>query len=999
MKRILLSLLLVLVVVGVRAQSWTAPGENAYNHETVLYVSLTTNLGYDSSIEYNFIGAFIDGECRASASMTSTPVAADRFYELRVRGDRDTDEGKPITLKYCNTGKGGGIVYTLTPPTTPIFNGETQGQPSSPIKITLTAATSYTLTFQEAEVGETYDLREYLSAEPEECTLPDDLQFSVSIGGGSATAAPNAADYVTLQGYQLTALAPCEQATLTLTANGEYLTDCNFTIVQPATGISLTEKSLSVNKGDDNTLMGFLDTAYKILPEGATANVEWEVKDISIIQWIEDGSYYHPAKGGTTEMRPYFTKRDGTKVYPANDAWITITVVVPAESVSVDYDLYDGSFLANVGDTHIYERMVKMITILPEDATDKTFTISVDNPDVLTLTGQTTLTAIAAGKTGITIHPNGAANSATTGPLTETVTLTVLDPPTQITLGSNQLNVVLSNGEPQNISKQVKDNVTLNGDPDQWQNAMVSVEGDAVNATDYGFNAKGMTGTFTAVAAGTATVNISLSWPDYDSYGLTSDYLQNKYANASFTIVVSTENTLAGFDVTVEGAVAGQTGTITLMPQPKGAAFDPSAINLQLTSDHLANVSQWNKLITVSQKSASATELVYEFSSAVPDVVNVSVSDAAGTPITLNDPTAATAGSFNSFEVGWPLTLSTGWQWLSNPCGVISTNSLEETFSGNLIEIRTQGDLLYNDPSWGYYGTLANTAGLLQGQCYKLKMKSGRNAVLYGSSVTDAASVFGVQGDNRDITITLKPGWNWVGNPYLFDRKIETVLPVANFADGTIIVGKEGSAELGHGSWQGNISTLNAGQGYLIKNPATGDKQLVFKSELTMTPANESAAGARAMGMSGNVWSYDHSQFMNNMTMVAVLDGVDQAERFSIGAFVGDECRGSGVVIDGKAFITVHCDAGERVSFRLYDTATGTYGNVAESLKAQTRVGSLTRPYVLHADFSAQGIETVRSEELGVRSYDLSGRSVSSSKHGLNIRRNADGSYRKVITH
>ena len=66
MKKVFSLLVLVLATVSTYAQSWQGkePGETDFNSSTVVYARLTTNLNIEKP---NFvIGAFIDGECRAS---------------------------------------------------------------------------------------------------------------------------------------------------------------------------------------------------------------------------------------------------------------------------------------------------------------------------------------------------------------------------------------------------------------------------------------------------------------------------------------------------------------------------------------------------------------------------------------------------------------------------------------------------------------------------------------------------------------------------------------------------------------------------------------------------------------------------------------------------------------------------------------------------------------------------------------------------------------------
>ena len=95
-----------------------------------------------------------------------------------------------------------------------------------------------------------------------------------------------------------------------------------------------------------------------------------------------------------------------------------------------------------------------------------------------------------------------------------------------------------------------------------------------------------------------------------------------------------------------------------------------------------------------------------------------------------------------------------------------------------------------------------------------------------------------------------------------------------------------------------------------------------------MAPGNEDGLPLGSPVRTDRMWDYDHTKFASNMTVVATLDNLEDGDRYTIGAFVGDECRGEGRFIDGLAFITIHSDGGEEVKFRLYDTLTGIFSDI-----------------------------------------------------------------------
>ena len=1001
MKKIYSFLALLLMAVGMQAQSWEIQPDGEYPYSTVVYARLQTNLTSSNLI----IGAFIDGYCKTAVAAEPDEYTGQPLYTLNVKSDLDGDLNKDIYFKLYDGETG--FEYSLTSPIEMKFTDlGTYGNPpsTSAVVFTLTAPTSYSLSFTEAEAGKEYNLMDSLTITPAGATLPENLTWEITPEGYAW-----ATDTVLLAGN-----TPYEGLTLTLSGPmlptggpGVAVASSVFNIVQHATAINLLKTTIKVKKDDISEISAFMNvgTAYTLEPVTTTDQVVWETDNTSILQWSERG-YFVPKQTGTAKMRPYILKADGSKLVPADDAWITVTVYVPVTSIELDLNKYNGNFIANVGDTHIYERIANIVTILPADATDKTFKITIDDPDALKLIGETTINAVKSGMDNVRVVANGGEDPES--PVSTGLGITVVAPTTGATPRTNPVTIGLTDGNAEDITEQIQNNINYSnatGEPITEVNGTVTLSGAAVTCTDEsgapaapGLSVNGITGQFTAVAEGTSTITVTLSWPDYDSWGIEGGSATLQYATAvfSFDIKVTNSLTLDHFDITISNAVAGATGTITLTPQPANATYDYNAITVALNNG-LSEA--WAATLSSNLKSAAANEIVYEFTSTVPcKNVYITVTD-DGNIVSLNDP--STGAGIRSFEIGYALDLNAGWQWASIPCGAVAPGQLEAVFSAtDLEEIRTSTQLLYNDPNWGFFGTLAKGDGIKQGQLFKVKMHNTHTSVLLASEVGEE-QIFGTPNEtDGSLSITLKPGWNWVGYPYLFSRRIENVLKNSDGSlEGLVIVGKLGSTTGTNTGWQGDLKMLEAGQGYVFKNPNETNIILTFPAETTLTAANdEKPAGVKSFAARANVWQYDHSRFMNNMTMVAKIEDLDNAEQYSIGAFVGDECRGEGIIENDKAFITVHCDMGEQVTFKLYNAFTGEFRLIEESLKAQTRVGSLKAPFKFHAGALTDGINGIaKGGAHSTETYDLSGRRTSTQQRGISVRRMADGSLRKVI--
>lgn len=233
--------------------------------------------------------------------------------------------------------------------------------------------------------------------------------------------------------------------------------------------------------------------------------------------------------------------------------------------------------------------------------------------------------------------------------------------------------------------------------------------------------------------------------------------------------------------------------------------------------------------------------------------------------------------------------------------------------------------------------------------------------------------------------IPLRKTWTWLAFPYQYDQNLTKALLKYQPTEGDRVISKDGGfAEWSGLAWVGNLTTLVAGQSYLYYN-ASGEAKSMFvqpEQALDHTPKWKTTNLAPSRS-SHTYWQYDASQWADNMTIVATLEGEDDAENCSVGAFVGDECRGEGKMIGGKFFITVHGKTGETVSFRLYNEMTDTFAEVGTTLKFGQMAGSLKAPVTLDVPEATaiQGIQQSQSQ----KAYDLSGRQARDGQRGVFI--------------
>lgn len=432
---------------------------------------------------------------------------------------------------------------------------------------------------------------------------------------------------------------------------------------------------------------------------------------------------------------------------------------------------------------------------------------------------------------------------------------------------------------------------------------------------------------------------------------------------------------LESFFLMYDQLAAGKTTRVELVPTPQNATFDPYSVELNFTGSFAG----WDAM---QVQRVGGSPLNFDLTPQYPGMVSVQAT-IGGQPITLRD---MTGGPLTKMEVGASVPLESGWHWRSNPYGDIVQYNIGWIFpSEQFIEARTQDALLYNDPTWGYFGTLMEQ-GIAQNTCYKLKMASTATP----ATLTQGRYVAG-------YSVTLDGDWTWVGCPYYYDRLISNVRP-KGAAEGMVIVTKEnGSAEYDGTTWKGDLKVLRSGEGLMVYNPTAEACTLTFTPE-SLLPQGNQAAPARAAQVSP--WHYDASRFMNNTTIVATLLDEELSDDWSVGVFVGDECRGEGHYVDGLFFITAHTERGEAVSLRLCHEPTGRQMAIDGTITTnQMRLGSLSQPVVLHSQELALSVHGAEPELRGASCEvrDLTGRRVTASHRGIQLRRQTDGTVRKVI--
>ena len=333
------------------------------------------------------------------------------------------------------------------------------------------------------------------------------------------------------------------------------------------------------------------------------------------------------------------------------------------------------------------------------------------------------------------------------------------------------------------------------------------------------------------------------------------------------------------------------------------------------------------------------------------------------------------------------LTLSTGWNWVSHPMhSPIGVGSMPSA----TLRIVGENHEAYRDTRLGMTGTLH---ALQAGALYKVQMSADDDFTCQGLHC------------QSNLPISLHTGWNWIGYPVDGAQSLTDALADYPAEEGETIMGQDGFSTFTNGRWQGSLSTLQQGKGYLLRT--THAKTLRFH-----TPTIRLRYQARMQHRSPQEQRYgvDSHAWPNVMGIIAQLqlDGTLVApDRLTLLAYADKECRGVAQWIDSLAWLTVYGDGGEPLYFRAIDPIDGSvYQAVETELFTSGMTGTPQQPrlftLVPYTEGPTDGTLAIpihdRPAIEGI--YTLSGvyvgRHTATLPPGLYILRHPDGTTRKL---
>lgn len=319
-------------------------------------------------------------------------------------------------------------------------------------------------------------------------------------------------------------------------------------------------------------------------------------------------------------------------------------------------------------------------------------------------------------------------------------------------------------------------------------------------------------------------------------------------------------------------------------------------------------------------------------------------------------------------------SLAEGWNWISlNPtdASLLDPKVLLAPLGDKVLEIRGGGkSLVYENHSWTGNLTLLNP-----GEFYQVHVSEA--AVINIDSRMPAADA-----------ISLKRGWNYLSFDAVEELPLATALTNWQAWENDMVKGQDGFAVFDGTRWEGSLTTMQPGKGYQVYS------QTVATFSYPTSPVEEDVTNVadfgeddatlgvrRAPQGSLAAMAVPRRTYADNMCVVADVtenEVLRNGDRYTVGAFVNDECRGVSALVGGKYFLTVYGSPAETVEYHVYNNEQNGFVTTEGSTSfSEYILCSLNSPTEVRIEDTLTDIDTVSDGQRGRDAafvYDLQGR-------------------------
>lgn len=274
----------------------------------------------------------------------------------------------------------------------------------------------------------------------------------------------------------------------------------------------------------------------------------------------------------------------------------------------------------------------------------------------------------------------------------------------------------------------------------------------------------------------------------------------------------------------------------------------------------------------------------------------------------------------------------------------------------------------YNGAEWGY-GTL--TAPTVN-EMYKLRI-TRLPSTPAGATVPSVMTVSGRQPvaaasaeDAAKLTVTLAQGWNWIAYTPLTTMTIGEALAAASPQPGDIVKSQTGVAIYDQNGWEGTLTALEGGHGYMYYSVDGETKSFVWPAAPASSAPARLMAPRRAAAEPSIFSPIDPTLYPNNMTMVIrLVDGETVVDTCEVAAFVDGECRGATRASQNGLYYLVIAGDGAGQAMTLRTCLDGQTIDLDKTLQfvSDDNIGTTWDPYVIDLSNLVNGIHNITADD------------------------------------
>ncbi len=338
------------------------------------------------------------------------------------------------------------------------------------------------------------------------------------------------------------------------------------------------------------------------------------------------------------------------------------------------------------------------------------------------------------------------------------------------------------------------------------------------------------------------------------------------------------------------------------------------------------------------------------------------------------NPILLTAGG----SVTQNIALHTGWNWISthldlsaskgalNTC-ITATNPWSEA---DLIKNpATRQFSAYDESKNAFVGSLE---ALHYSQIYMMHVAQENTLQVAGEKLSADSMYVLVRGDGQ-----------WSAMPYLIDDPVSVTKALADYYDdasqGDLIKAHNRFAYFSEDKkWEGDLTSLRPGEGYLFRRLAPGNREIKFFRSSSNAPkrAKSQESGVKTL--------FSNPAAATNMTMIATLDlsGCRDSEMpgsHEIRVYVADELACVASPMDSLYFLTIQSDKIGELRFEMDgETMVPEIGTINYSANAHH--GTLKAPIVLRKTDPVGVYKVLENNHVVIirnnEKYDVTGKKI-----------------------